>query len=106
MDAYKKRGSKDDRWGGTLEHIGAAGNKIQTLSEICRFSVRSHLGIGIRHKTDGLIIPNPQNFVRTMRPEEPMFLSLPNKLKDFLMFSEIDDDCVEEQGFMGLDPLR
>ena len=63
-----------------------------------RFSVRSHLGIGIRHKTDGLIIPNPQNFVRAMRPEEPAFLSLPNKLKDYLMFSEIDEEYFDEQG--------
>ena len=37
------KASKTKGWTGVLEHITATDNKIQRLSEICRFSIRSYL---------------------------------------------------------------
>ena len=106
LDAHKRKGIKDERWTGVLEHITATDNKIQRLAEICRFSIRSHLGIGIRHKIDGLILPNPDNYVRFIRMDEYTYFTLPNKLKDFLMFSELDEDNLDEPSSCSDFPLR
>ncbi len=96
LDAHQRKPVKDDKWTSILEHITATDNTIQRLSEICRFSIRSHLGIGIRHKIDGLLLPNPENYIRFIRMDEFTYFPLPNKLKDFLMFSELDEDNFQD----------
>ncbi len=107
LEAHRRKSSRDDRWSAVLDHIGAADCAIQSLTEICRFSIRSHLGIGIRHKIDGLVLPAPESYTRYVLPSHPTTIALPNKLKDFLMFSELDEDAPEEPGCTGIDcPLR
>ena len=64
------------------------------------------LGIGIRHKIDGLVLPNPENYIRLVRIDEYTHFPLPNKLKDFLMFSELDEDNLDEPSTCSDFPLR